>query len=324
MHISGTFITVTLFLFLSALLPALPTLGRTQESASVPDPPLQTQAIQIVKAPWSALSLSGTKLGTTLRVNVRLGPAAEVAELEPWTGLPQTAACGPPPEQAAMLSTSLSIKGLLRNSRYSEGLWFDQAGSAYKRLRYNQEPGKYWLKEYCWKKNGVHRSKLAPADEEEKLHKPGAWQEQTSSWYALPERPAQCTSLSDPALLIVLASTMAQEPQERSLSLCTFGRRQLFQLEMTRETGEAQAVSYRILQDSRPAQERSGRIKPLVYRITAQQVQTDDMTEAFSLMGLEEDIRIFVDPATYLPIRLSGTARMAGKVELDLAEARIN
>lgn len=314
MYTSGRCIAAVLLLSSSALFPAL---AQGQGPAGSRGLPLASQV------PWSALSFSGAKLGTTLKVSVRLGPAAETAKLQPWADLPQSAAYASTPGQTALLSTSLSVKGVLRNSRYSEGLWFDQSGSTQKRLRYNQKPGDYWLKEYCWKKDGVRRSKLAPANEEEKLQGPKDWSEQSSSWYALPQVPAQCTGISDPALLVVLASAMAREPQQRSLSLCTFGRRQLFQLEMTRETGDTQAVSYQILQDDRPAQERSGRIQPLVYRITARQMQADGMSEAFSLMGLEENIRIFVDPATALPIRLSGTARMAGKVDLELREAQV-
>ena len=315
MYITVKSITVTLFLLLAILLPAP---GQGQELASGREVPWPTQA------PWSSLSLSGAKLGTTLTVSMRLGPAAEMAKLQPWAGLPQTAACSTPPDQAAMLSTTLTVKGMLRNSRYSEALWFDQTGSPQKRLRYNQERGDYWLKGYCWEKNGVQRSKLVPADEDASSQKPSARAEQSSSWYPLPPHPAQCISVSDPALLIVLASALAKEPQHHSLTLCTFGRQHLFLVEMVREIGATQAVSYRILQNNQPAQERSSRIQPLVYRVSAQNVQPASQAEKFSLMGLEEDIRILVDPATHLPIRVSGKAKLAGKVELELREARLN
>lgn len=278
--------------------------------------------------PWLSLTLGGSKLNSKITVEVELGLASSMGAHQPWPALEEISACASPSEEASLFSTTLSVTGMLGNNRYTEGLWLDQFGRPEKRIRYNQESDDLWLKEYCWEKTGVRRSKLSPARPNERLLLPTDWTQKANSWYPFPETAAQCVAMSDPALLIVIASGLAQQQQE-PLSLCVFGRQHLFRIDIARETAQALAplkASYTI---TRPGQapgeqeQRQALVEPLVYRINAQDLHATKRRESFSLMGLEEEIRLYIDPVTYLPIRLSGKAGIIGTVELNLRKARL-
>ncbi|NLZ16163.1 MAG: hypothetical protein GX087_00295 [Desulfobulbaceae bacterium] len=278
--------------------------------------------------PWLSLTLGGSKLNSEITVEVELGPASSMGARQPWPALEEVSACATPPEGASLFSTTLSVTGMLRNHRYTEGLWLDQFGRPEKRIRYNQESDDLWLKEYCWENTGMRRSKLSPAKPNEHLLLPTGWTLKSDSWYPFPEKAAQCVAMSDPALLIAIASDLAQQQQE-SLSLCVFGRQHLFRLDIARETTQLLAplmVSYTITQSSQALgqqEQRQAQVEPLVYRINAQDLHATKRRENFSLMGLVDEIRLYIDPATYLPIRLSGKAGMIGKVELNLRKVHL-
>jgi hypothetical protein len=66
-------------------------------------------------------------------------------------------------------------------------------------------------------------------------------------------------------------------------------------------------------------------VKPLVYSIEAESSAPQNRKpETFSLLGLQKDIRICLDPATHLPIRVGGRNKTWGEVVLDLIDARLD
>jgi hypothetical protein len=66
-------------------------------------------------------------------------------------------------------------------------------------------------------------------------------------------------------------------------------------------------------------------IKPLVFSVEAASSASNDIKQAaFTLLGLQKDIRIYLDPSTHLPIRVSGRNSIWGELILDLSDARLN
>jgi hypothetical protein len=66
------------------------------------------------------------------------------------------------------------------------------------------------------------------------------------------------------------------------------------------------------------------KLKPLVFSIEAEPLASENTKpEIFSLLGLQKDIRIYLDASRRLPIRISGTNTTLGKLVLELSDATI-
>ena len=290
---------------------------------------------QPAQFPWSSLTLGGSKMANRLTVKMDYGPASRVATRQPWPDMSQTAHCAPARQGTNLLASNLQVAGMLRNSQYAEQLWLGADGWPVSRIRFNQDANDPWIKAYCWEKNGVRRSKVEPASNKEDLKRPAGWSQHSASWYPYPQMATSCPAISDPTQLLLLVSTLAQQSKQQSeshLSLCAFSRQHLFHVEIREESAPAQELSYQLMRAGKPAEQRSGSVQPRVYRIISRDLHAggkadgkrDEKAEPFSLMGLEKDIRIYVDPEYAVPVRLSGTAGTLGKIELNLRAAQLN
>ena len=129
----------------------------------------------------------------------------------------------------------------------------------------------------------------------------------------------------DAPLVFYLLSTLDLTSKKGPYEICVFGKKQLHRLTIRQEESPPMEVSFITRTPSQKEETIKGQITPLVYSIKTESLAPEkEEAENFSLLGLHKNIRIYMDPEKLLPVRISGTNNIIGKLELELRTAGLN
>ena len=277
-------------------------------------------------ARWTALTFNHSGILTNLTVQIKIqAPATKNDELLTRVGASLTESESAVKEMRLM-TVDLKTEGrFFFNEQYTEKNWFNSVdGRAYRRIRWLKS-GDPWVKIYCWTDHGVRRKKIQPANQREKNQDPIKWTKITGSFYPYPTNTVYSRAVvSDPTFLLNFVSTLVPLNPKIPHEISVFGKEQLYRLICRREKAWPMSVSYK-------THTASGGVcinktlTPIVFSVKAEPYSfSNAKSEAFSLLGLQEDIRIYLDPTTHLPIRVSGRNAIWGELVLDLSDARLS
>lgn len=274
-------------------------------------------------ASWTSLTYRASRLSAKLTVQVKVQSPAPMSDgllTRMGAGLTGSAATARPMK---LMVVDLSAEGLpLLDEQYSEKIWFDAAdGRAYRRIRW-RKGGESWVKIYSWTDQGVRRQKLQPADRYERSQAPLKWTGIRESFYPYPRNMIHSSPISDPTYLLYLLSNLEPRNLKSPFEMFVFGKGQLHRLIVRQEKSPPLTVPASI-RSAVGGAGMNGTITPIVFSVTVESsAYKSREPEIFSLLGLERDIRITVDPATHLPIRVSGKNHLWGELVLDLSEVQ--
>jgi len=232
--------------------------------------------------------------------------------------------CAKSDEGSRLLTVKSSSAGMVSQGQYDEQTWFnDQDGLPYKRIRVRDD-GDPWIKSYCWEQKGVRRHEIQPGGAAEKKQPPSGWTERNEHFYEYPIGSAGCTSISDPALIFYMLSTLDPDRQLNAGEICVFGKKQLHRLTIRQVKSSPIEVAFE-LENSAGKETIQEQITPLVYALqTETYTPENNEPENFSLFGLNKDILIYMDPGKRIPVRVSGTNSIFGRISLELLNAGLN
>ncbi|OPY87038.1 MAG: hypothetical protein A4E72_01554 [Syntrophus sp. PtaU1.Bin208] len=275
---------------------------------------------------WTSLTFNASRLLAKLTIQIRIqSPAPQNDGLLARAGAGLTESTETL-KKMKLMAVDLQASGqTFLDEQYSEKIWFNATdGRAYRRIRF-MKGGKSWVKIYSWTDQGVRRQKMQPAGRYERNAPPVKWTGTKESFYHYPKNAALARPIADPTYLLYLLSAVEPQNVKSPFELLVFGKEQLHRLICRRENSLPLAVSFK----TRSSGGGSGNsvaatISPIVFSVTADSFPyRGKEPEVFSLFGLERDIRIHLDPATHLPIRISGKNPLWGELVLDLSEAQL-
>ncbi|MBB5348700.1 hypothetical protein JWG42_07665 [Desulfoprunum benzoelyticum] len=278
------------------------------------------------KVAWSDLIFTSSKFPAAITVRMQLesmdGSSASLVspEEEGWGTCPDVIRDG-----TMMLTIKATSQVLGAEDRYEERIWFTaQDGLPYERHRLSRG-NELWIKSYCWEDQGVRRRKFEPGDPAEGQRSQTLWSQRTESLYRYPVNDNGCSAITDPALIVYKVSSLAPVIGQKPLELCVFGKKQLHRLFIKQEEASSLEVAYTVRSATREETVVKDRIVPLVYTVTSENIAAADQApEAFSLFGLEKNIRIYLDPEKGIPVRISGTADNIGALDFQVQQATVN
>lgn len=268
---------------------------------------------------WTQLEFQGSKFLNTITVKIELSSEGQRSgDLSTKLGK-HFGDCSETVTVSKLLTVHSTYTGVVfSESRYEEIIWFNEATThPEKRIRLSNGDSP-WVKSYCWEEKGVRRQKILPGNSGESKKPPARWTKYTESFYEFSEEVAGCATVSDPALVFYILSTLDPGRQKLPLEICVFGRKQLHQLTIGLEKTSSLKVSYK---KHSPAGEVAIKdtITPHIFSISSDNLVPDNREpETFNFLGLHRDIRIYMDPEKRLPVRISGTNNSVGKLVLDL------
>ena len=202
-------------------------------------------------------------------------------------------------------------------------VWFNpQDATALGRLRLRRGKADF-KKVYRFTEQGVFRHQREPKDQQETSKHPEKWTDIKDSFYAYDRDQLGCPNVTERIVLIYIASAAETSKDMQPQSFCVFGRRQLFHVRLKPEGYHALEVDF-IEKKQQGEIRRRGEVEALKIALETQPLASDlKKVEDFSFLGFQEDIAIFIDPVSDLPIQLSGKISMVGNVAIKLHEVQL-
>jgi len=121
-------------------------------------------------------------------------------------------------------------------------------------------------------------------------------------------------------VLIYIASAAEISKNMQPLSFCVFGKRQLFHVRFKPQGFHLLKVDF-IEKKQLSEIRRRREVEAFKIALETRPLPSDlKKVEDFSFLGFQDDIAIFIDPVSDLPIQVSGEIPMVGKVIIKLHE----
>ena len=255
---------------------------------------------------WTELIFNGSKFMNQITVKIQLMSGDKISGDQSTKIENSLVDCPETGHGSKLLTVQSSSKGMGSSEQYNEEIWFDEMViSPDKRIRLNSGDDP-WVKSYCWEDNGVRRLRILPGKSSEKKHPPSKWTKRNESFYEYPADATECATISDPFLIFYMLSTLDLERQKEPIEICVFGRKQLHRVTIGQEKPSSLKVAYKERSSGEVAVK--DKINPVVFSITTEIFSpAKEKPEAYSFLGLNKDIRIFMDPEKRLPVKISGT-----------------
>jgi hypothetical protein len=180
-----------------------------------------------------------------------------------------------------------------------------------------------FLKRYRFANLGVFRMQKEPADKKEAQLPPDEWTDGLDRFYAHDLRQLGCRIASERSILLYVACAAPFSKNQQPLSVCVFGKRQLHRVQVS--AGDIQALKVNYIEKRQDAEiAKKGNVDALKITFKTQALASDlGIVENFSFLGLRENIAIFVDPASRLPVQISGKLPKLGSMHLKLSEVEL-
>ena len=199
-------------------------------------------------------------------------------------------------------------------------IWFDPTNAwALGRVRLRRGEDDF-NKSYRFTQQGVFRHRIEPEDKREARLAPDQWTDIKDTFYPYNPEQMECPVISERTVLIYIVSAIAKSNSKTPLTICVFGKRQLHHVELRKAGTQPIRVNY-IEKGRQNDIRKEGTIQAIRVVISAQpnKLHLED-AENFSFMGFHRDISVYVEPASGLPISVSGIIPTVGKVDLKLRE----
>jgi hypothetical protein len=225
------------------------------------------------------------------------------------------------PPESNKITVNYDVKYILKPPiKTINHVWFnpiDATALGRIRLRRGNDDFK---KVYRFTEQGVFRHQLEPKDQQETSKQPEQWTATQDSFYSYDIDQLGCHNVTERLVLIYLASALELSKSTQPISFCVFGRRQLFDVQLKPQGLYSLEVDF-IEKKQHGEVHRQGKVKALKIAIDPRPLASDlDKEEDFSFLGFQEDIAIFIDSQSGLPIQISGKISVVGQVTIKLHE----
>jgi hypothetical protein len=254
--------------------------------------PFHAQPIDPARVGWQRAEFQASKLFVTATT------AVELAEVDRGIG-------------EIKLETKVLGKTTLDTTRFRLG---DAGALTSSAQRFGKHP---YAKFYTYGKNGVTMERSEPADVDEATGDPKSWSRRSTESYETPAAAGVCKIVIDPSQVLFLAAAHPWRLGDPDYKVCTFSSRR-HSLLVIKVAGEEEiAVNYQEVQPDGTTQTRQGKVKALLLRLDSEALDPSGEGR-LEVLGLEEDVCMYIDPETGAPLQFSGKMKNLGTVTVEL------
>ena len=271
---------------------------------------------------WSRLLLRASDARADVRIEVRLSqvPRAGLASVLA-TDLGR--AVEPPADaQVWLMTANIEVRDYQKN--YRTDVWFvPRDASALQRRRDKVGKGAN-RKTFRYLLHGVHRVRLEPDGRQEAELPPEQWTIIKEHFYPYGPARADCSVLSDPALLLFVASAGVLSDEGERLDVCVFNKQTIYRARLSAAALQPLAVDYaEIGSDLRRDIDRD--ITARKIRLEARPSGVGDFEpDPFEFFEMPGDIEIFLDESSRIPVQVVGNVSGLGRVVFTLSEVTLS
>jgi hypothetical protein len=275
------------------------------------------------RIPWTHLSFHANNFWVEVSTDIQFRPFQasnlDAVLLKPPKGNP----IKPVTTETAQMTIDTIIDPRFRTPvKIHNRIWFnptDASALGRVRLRRGEDDFK---KMYRFTDQGVFRHRIEPKDKQEAALDPEKWTAIKDSFYPYDLTRLECSGVTEPSILIYIINAAAISKINDPLSLCAFGKRQLHRVTVQREGTYPVSANY-IEKRQQDEIRKAERVSAIKIAVKVEPLESDlNTVENFSFMGFRNDIFIYIDPASQLPVQVSGNIPTVGKTYLKLRECQ--
>ncbi len=265
------------------------------------------------KLAWSELELEAKKLFLTARTHLIISNSKME---ERNSKVSANELCGLGPEKEPLC---LELHSDLLGRHSQTRMWFSaMTGTGLRSLRL--ETGKRnRFKDYEFVGKGVHVFRRNPVKGEEGLS-PGRWSEVSQEFLAYPDPGKLGCRLTDPAVLLYAASVGDLFRAGDEIALFVLSKGHFFRVVLAHGGRCEVGVDY--IQVKGGAEEKvHGQQKAHRILVKPNPWSGTQEGKAFSMLGLQGELELFVDEKTRVPLLVTGEIKLIGDVKIQLRRA---
>jgi len=273
------------------------------------------------RVPWTDLTFHAKNFWVEVSTYVELIslPADEAETL--LLPSPKGTPIKPATPQVSQMTINTTIDPKFRSPvNIYNRIWFNPTDAAALGRTWLRRGEDDYKKIYRFTRQGVFRHQIEPKNKKEAVLAPENWTRENNNFYAYDPARLSCAGVTERSLLIYILSATDISKTGHPLSLCVFDKRQLHRVKLQQQGTYPISVNFGEKAQQREIRKEE-RIDALKIAINAEPMESDlDEVENFSFLGLHEDISIYIDPQTALPIQVSGIIPTVGRAHLKLVE----
>ncbi len=199
--------------------------------------------------------------------------------------------------------------------------WFDQSTAAVLQ-RVNERRGrKPKHKVTRFGHQGLFISRANPASSSERGEPPADWSIRDEDFVSYSAAQDQCEIVSDFAALLLLVSRPQVTQQDAEADICVVDNNELFRV-VVREVGSEQMEASYVAHIGPHSTELSGDRDMVHVVVRGESIETGS-SETAEFLGLRGDIDIYLDARTRMPLQVSGSVPVFGRIDFRMVEAWI-
>lgn len=288
--------------------------------ASVAADKIHSLSVDKINVPWKHLSFKGKEFFVKLVAEVELMPQTkaelDAAFISSTQGIPISAT----KSGAFMINTKISVKSvLLPKVKLQNVAWFDPAtlsAMQYVRLRTGFKDAK---KTYRFTDKGVFKFTQQSIDKKEALQVPEKWSGVKEKFYSYVPAKIGCSNITVPIPILYFISASKISDFDKTVTICVFNKKEVIYLDIQKESVESIQLDHTEIKGDQLSQ-RDTSIPVHVLSLKARAVNTGKAIDNFTFVGLQGNIKIYIDPETRIPVQLKGDYKGLGEVKLKLRQ----
>jgi hypothetical protein len=274
-------------------------------------------SIDKTNVPWKHLSFKGKELFAKLAAEVELTSPSKFDLDAAFIPSPQGIPVAITKSEALVIDTKISVKSIFAKVKLQNIAWFDPVTLStmqYVRQRVGLKDTK---KTYRFTDKGVFRLTKRPIDKNETIQLPEKWSAVNERFYPYDPKKKGCVNITAPMPVIYLISASKVSDFEKPVTICVFNKKETIYLDIRKEPVETVQLNHIEIKNDEAIQ-RNTSILAEVLSLKARSISSGQTMSNFTLVGLQGNIKIYVDPESRVPVQLRGDYKGLGEIKLKL------
>ena len=278
-------------------------------------------ALNIDKAAvtWKHLSFKGKEFFAKLVVEIELMSPSK-SELDgAFIPSPKGAPVAMTEFGALVIDTNIFVKSIFGKIELRKKAWFNPVSVSTMQYVRERRGFKDYEKTYRFTDKGVHRVARTPIDKNEIMQPPEKWSASYEEFYPYDSEKKDCANITAPISIIYLISALKVSDFEKPVTICVFNKKETVYLDIQKQPSEALQVSYIEAKDDKAIHKNTS-ILAEVLSLKARSISSGQPIDNFTLVGLQGNLRIYIDRESQTPVQLRGDYKSFGEIKLNLRQ----
>jgi len=278
-------------------------------------------ALNIDKAAvtWKHLSFKGKEFFAKLVVKIELMSPPKSELDAAFIPSPKGAPVAMAEFGALVIDTNIFVKSIFGKIELRKKAWFDPVSVSAMQYVRERRGVKDYKKTYRFTDKGVHRVARTPIDKNETKQPPEKWSASYEEFYPYDSEKKDCANITAPISIIYLISALKVSDFEEPVTICVFNKKETIYLDIQKKPSEVLHVSH-IEKKGEKAIHKDTSILAEVLSLEARSVSSGLIIDNFTLVGLQGDLKIYIDRESQTPVQLRGNYKNFGEIKLNLRQ----